>query len=527
MELIEQIKKDLELNLTKLDNVPLENLKVFTEMKNMQICVDKILKHVKEKNKIRIIGDYDTDGILATTIMVQFFNDHPSLKDVDIDYFIPNRLVHGYGVSPLLVEMAKKDNIDLIVTVDNGISAVPAIDKANKLGIDVIITDHHTIPQILPSIDTMINPLLDDELKWKSISGATVAWCYCYAINKALPEKIEMGKYLDLAALTVLSDVIPLNNVNRPLLEYGFSQIKKNNRTVYDKIFTKQQRNKMKSNDIGFNLVPKINATGRLADANLGVRLFLEEEISDILAQIENINEERKSMTSDQLLLILDLAEEQNKKYNIIIVEHDNLHEGVVGILASRLCEIYKKPSIVLTKHHNELKGSARSVGTISVYDLLFKESHLLTKFGGHAGAAGLGLSPNNLEELRSNISKNLEENNKPKDYLNQDFSYNVDNLSKITLPLAKELESYEPYGSQFEKPKFIIDAKVVEILSNKDDKHYRCVIMDKMFNKSNIWFFHFVDDMNDYINKDMTISIDVDTNYWKGVQLSLIGKFV
>lgn len=156
MDLYLQVKEDLEKALNNLGQVGLEKLIEYTKMKNMALSIEKTLKHIKNKSKIRIIGDYDADGIMATVIMMSFFKDHPNLPT--IDYFIPNRFIHGYGISPLIVEEAKNDGIELIITVDNGISAIAAIDKANELGIDIIITDHHTAPKILPNIDTIVNP---------------------------------------------------------------------------------------------------------------------------------------------------------------------------------------------------------------------------------------------------------------------------------------------------------------------------------------------------------------------------------
>lgn len=529
MNLINNLIKDLDEKINNLNNVNLEEgFKPFINMKNMDISVSKVLFHAKNKSKIRIIGDYDVDGIMATVIMYSFFRDQPEFDEENISYFIPDRMKHGYGVSPLIMEEAKKDGIDLIITVDNGIAAVDAIQKGLDLGLDIIVTDHHTVPKIVPNIDTIVNPKFDENLKFKEISGATVAWCFCSAINNASKKPIDMNKYLDLAALTILSDVIPLENVNRPLLKYGFEVIANNERELYSKVFSPLQRKNLSSGDIGFNLVPKINATGRLANANLGVKLLLSKDIIGILAEIENINEERKDITHTQLQLILKDAEEQNKKYNCIVVYNDKLHEGVVGILASRLVETFKKPAFVLTKHHDEYKGSARSIGKISVYELLTNQQQYLTKFGGHAGAAGLGLKKENLENLRLGMHKDLEENYSEDDYKQEVFSYDIESMTELNFELAKILQNYEPFGSKFERPQFKTRVKIVSIDKNIDNKHYLCTVRDKLHNKRSVWFYHFTEDMLKYFNQPIDIMLDVSLNYWNGnTSVAYRGKIV
>lgn len=521
---------DLEVKKNKLHSVELESgLKPFINMLNMDISIDKLIKHIKLKSKIRVIGDYDTDGILATTTIISLFRDHPLLQHIEISYFIPDRMKHGYGVSPLIVEEAKKDGIDLIITVDNGISAFSAIDKAIELGIDVIITDHHTVPKIIPNIDTIVNPKMDNNLEFNEISGATVAYCFCEALNKRLDIELDLYYLLDLAAITVLSDVMPLENINRPLLEHGFKSIENSKREVYNKVFSKEQRTNLTSSDISFNLVPKINATGRLANANLGVQLFLDEEIDDVLSKIENINEDRKDITHKQLQLILKDADDQNSKYNCIVVYNDKLHEGVVGILASRLVELYKKPSFVLTKHHgNEYKGSARSLGKISVYNLLTKQQHLLQKFGGHAGAAGLGLLKENIDLLRQEMSNDLQENYTQDDYFQEVYHYELEHIGELTYDIAKTLQCYEPFGSHFEKPGFKLNLKITSIEKNIKDKHYKCIIRDKFMGKKEVWFYHFNEDMNLYLNKPINVMIDFGLNFWNGhTSLVYRGKII
>lgn len=529
MSLKEDIENHLNEKIKKLNLVNLEDgLEAFINMKNMDLAIKKIKSHIKKKSKIRVVGDYDTDGIMASTIMISFFKDHPELKNVEIDYFIPDRMIHGYGVSPLIVEEAHRDNINLIITVDNGISANSAIDKANELGIDVIITDHHTIPQVLPNVKTIINPKLDKNLEFNEISGATVSYCFCEALNRTLKTKIDMVKYLDLPALTVLSDVMPLENINRNLLELGFEAIKNNNREIYSKVFTEHQRKNFTTNDVAFNLVPKINATGRLANANLGVKMFLDDNVDSILAEIENINEERKDVTQESLLKIIDDAKKLDSKYQCIVIYKEGLHEGVVGILASRLVEKFNKPCFVLTDSHGMAKGSARSLGKINVYDLLNKQQHLLVKFGGHAGAAGLAIEIDNITKIQEAMHFDLITNFKEEDYENKIEYFDINKLNDLDLELTETLQSFEPYGNKFEKPLFKIKVKLESIDKNKDNKHYFCTIKDKLFTKKQLWFFHCSEDMEAYVGKTFDIYIDVSFNYFQDRKnISLIGKIV
>ena len=529
MNLKELVKNSLEDKLSKLHEVELDvGLEKFITMNGMEEAINKLIKHINNKSKIRIVGDYDSDGIMATVTMISFFQKHPELKNVDISYFIPDRMIHGYGVSPLIIEEAKNDGIDLIITVDNGIAAIDAINRANELSIDVIITDHHTPPKILPNIDTIINPKAINDLSFQEISGATVAYCFCNALNRKLNIQIDMEEFLDLPALTVLSDVMPLEDINRKLLISGFKSIQKNDREIYSKVFTNEQRNNLTTNDISFNLVPKINATGRLANANLGVKMFLENEVDSILAQIENINETRKDVTHESLLKIIDEATIKNEKYNCIVVYKEGLHEGVVGILASRLVEAFNKPAFVLTDSHGMAKGSARSLGTINVYDLLTKQNHLLVKFGGHAGAAGLSLKVENINELQELMHQDLVENFTKEDYVNKIEYFEISKLNELDLELTELLQSYEPYGAKFEKPLFKIKVKLESIDKNKENKHYFCTIKDKLFTKKQVWFFHCSENMENYLGQTLEIYIDTSFNYFQGRKnISLIGKLI
>jgi len=526
--LIQRVEDSLN---EKMDDLNIDNdirsLIPFSKMLNMDISIDKLLNYLEKDKKILVVGDYDVDGIVATTIFKQFFTDHPELPS-ELSFFIPDRIKHGYGISPLIMDMAKEQNVDLVITVDNGISAVPAIERAKELGIDIIITDHHTVPTIKPDLDTMVNPKLDNNLSFQDISGATVAWSFLFALNQKLKTQLNMAKYLDLVALTVLSDVMPLQNVNRTILSYGMNKIKHNSREVYNKVFSQDQRNHITSSDISFNLVPKLNATGRLNNANKGVKLFLENNVDSILSEINYINEDRKMKTDIMLKLILPLAEKEVKAgKKIIVVHHPELHEGIIGILASRIVEKFQLPTIVLTSHDGVFKGSARSIGDIHLYNLLNQHSELMLGFGGHKGAAGLSITKENLSLFKRRLNSSMKKDYSDEDYISNVYSFDIDNLTQLNMELAKKLHSYEPFGEQFEKPKFLIkNAMITNIIKNKENKHYLCEITDSFGNTQSTWFFHFSDDMKALLNQEMNILVDVGINFWNGNQnLSLISK--
>lgn len=477
---LQEVKKKLSLQTDIINIKMLKDLPVPDLLKNNIKAAKRIIDLLNDNKKMLLVGDYDTDGIVATTIVYSFLVEtgYSNL----VEFLIPSRLKDGYGLSENVINYATSLNYDFIVTVDNGISANKAIDLANKNGLEVIITDHHTAGKVLPNASIIVNPRVAGEtFPYTFISGATVAWYLIAAIKKELGVNLDINKYLDLVAITILSDVMPMDNINLPLLKYGLSLIKDQKRYIYKLLWNDWTAPTIDETAISFTLVPMINAIGRINNANTAVNMFLatdKKEISEYVSEMNKINEERKSLTRDFLenannyinsnILLTD--------QNVIIVRNEVFHEGIVGIIAGKLAEKYSLPTYVFSYNHEKKiwKGSGRSTGNVHLYDLTAKVDYLLEGFGGHKGAVGLALKEENWDSFVSALiietskieRKVLTENNK----LVFDCS-----LPDIDFNLIEILKYHAPYGNGNPKPIFRTVVNVVIEKELKGGLHFKC----------------------------------------------------
>ena len=426
------------------------------ELKNCVSAAQEIVRRLKDGQKMLIVGDYDADGILATTIMYSF------LKDVGLeaDYLIPSRLEDGYGLSPNIIEKAKKGNYDFIVTVDNGIAAVDAIALSNSYGIDVIITDHHTAPKVLPDALITVCPKVPGEtFPFIEISGATVAWYVCVAMRQTLDAQIDMRKYLDLVGITVVSDVMPLDNINLALLDFTLKKIRGLNRAVYRMIWRDFEAPYIDETSLGFNLVPMINAIGRINDANIGVKLLTsvnEREISEILNMIKAINEERKELSLQGTKEAMKYIEDNDLSSKKAIVVKGEFHEGIVGIIAGRIAEKFNKPAYVFSfNEENQVwKGSARTSGEIHLYNLTNEAGAFIKGFGGHKGACGMAVGDSQFDDFQAAIEQAAENIPEEDFFLKSDEPILCD-LDEVTEDTLAVIKSFAPFGNGNPAPKF------------------------------------------------------------------------
>ena len=381
------------------------------KMKDMERAVQILQKKITQKKKIRIIGDYDIDGVTATCILLK------GLKrlNANVDTYIPDRVKDGYGMHEQLIDKALEDGIDTILTCDNGIAAAAEIEYAKKEGLTVIVTDHHDIPfrdtedgriWIIPKADAVVNPKQNDCLyPNKNICGAVVAWKLIWALYERLGiDSDEIWDFLELAAIATVGDVMDLQGENRIIVKEG---LKKLSSTSFEGLKALICVNNLEGAEItayhvGFVIGPCINASGRLDTAARSLELLLADNMEDAMKladDLYDLNQSRKAMTEQGKEQAIQSIEENNLgKDRVLVVYLPDCHESLAGIIAGRIREAYNKPVFVLTKGSDGVKGSGRSIEAYSMYEELVKCSDLLMQFGGHPMAAGLSMEEKNVE---------------------------------------------------------------------------------------------------------------------------------
>lgn len=436
------------------------------KMKDMERAVQILQKKITQKKKIRIIGDYDIDGVTATCILLK------GLKrlNANVDTYIPDRVKDGYGMHEQLIDKALEDGIDTILTCDNGIAAAAEIEYAKKEGLTVIVTDHHDIPfrdtedgriWIIPKADAVVNPKQNDCLyPNKNICGAVVAWKLIWALYERLGiDSDEIWDFLELAAIATVGDVMDLQGENRIIVKEG---LKKLSSTSFEGLKALICVNNLESAEItayhvGFVIGPCINASGRLDTAARSLELLLADNMEDAMKladDLYDLNQSRKAMTEQGKEQAIQSIEENNLgKDRVLVVYLPDCHESLAGIIAGRIREAYNKPVFVLTKGADGVKGSGRSIEAYSMYEELVKCSDLLTQFGGHPMAAGLSMEEKNVELFRRRLNDNCtltEQDLIPQIMI--DVPMPISYLSK---KLTEQLKVLEPFGKGNSKPLF------------------------------------------------------------------------
>ena len=436
------------------------------KMKDVERAVQILQKKITQKKKIRIIGDYDIDGVTATCILLK------GLKrlNANVDTYIPDRVKDGYGMHEQLIDKALEDRIDTILTCDNGIAAAAEIEYAKKEGLTVIVTDHHDIPfrdtedgriWIIPKADAVVNPKQNDCLyPNKNICGAVVAWKLIWALYERLGiDSDEIWDFLELAAIATVGDVMDLQGENRIIVKEG---LKKLSSTSFEGLKALICVNNLESAEItayhvGFVIGPCINASGRLDTAARSLELLLADNMEDAMKladDLYDLNQSRKAMTEQGKEQAIQSIEENNLgKDRVLVVYLPDCHESLAGIIAGRIREAYNKPVFVLTKGADGVKGSGRSIEAYSMYEELVKCSDLLTQFGGHPMAAGLSMEEKNVELFRRRLNDNCtltEQDLIPKIMI--DVPMPISYLSK---KLTEQLKVLEPFGKGNSKPLF------------------------------------------------------------------------
>lgn len=418
----------------------------------------RIADAIRHRERIALVGDYDVDGVTATAVTTLFFRQIPYPLEVTI----PNRFTDGYGVSEKVLERL---DADVVFTVDNGINAFGAAEVCKARGIDLIITDHHTPSDALPDVYAVVDPKRDDDTyPFPDICGAQVAWMLMALIKKELGLSIDMGQFLELLALAVIADVMPLIGINRAIVQAGLAKMAHSDRPMAVIIREALEKTTLRAEDIGFQVAPRINAAGRLEDASIALEFLTAEDEATAYRQFElltQLNTLRKSIEAEATEEAIAMVQPEAR---VIVVAKEGWHEGVVGIVAARLVQRYERPAIVLSIDEGVAKGSARSLGNVSIYDLIASQAALLGKFGGHKMAAGLSLDSADIDALREGINTEAAKL-APEDFLPVEEVVGQLDRGSVDFELLKILERYEPYGEGNPRPRFLArDAEVVGI---------------------------------------------------------------
>ena len=456
-----------------------------------------IKSEIEKKHHIRIVGDYDVDGICATYIL------YDSLKTLgaNVSFSIPDRVKDGYGINRAIIDKCIEDKVDTIITCDNGIAASNEISYAKENGIEVVVTDHHDILELPEDAYAVVNPKREDvksKYPFRNICGAVVAWKFVkYLFSKYNEHKMRAPqafapnyeKYLDFAALATVGDIMPLVNENHIIVKLGLKAIKNTKNKGLKKLIELGglAGREITVYSVGFVICPMINASGRLKTADLALELFLSDddsEIDKIGNELKSLNDERKEATDRGEEKAIALVEEKFSNDKVLVLYIDNISESVAGIVAGRVKDKFNKPTIVLTDsaEENILKASARSIEAYDMFSALSKHSDMFVRFGGHKLAAGFSIEKDKLEELRNLLNEEsglTEDDFVKKIYIDAELD-----LKYLSVDMLNELSKLEPYGQDFEKPLFglrDVGFKVTNIYGSNNN------VIKLILNKNNV----------------------------------------
>ncbi|MEG1989553.1 MAG: single-stranded-DNA-specific exonuclease RecJ [Clostridia bacterium] len=462
-------------------NSTLNELKDPFLIKDMNKFVDRISTAITNKEKICIYGDYDVDGITSITIMYKFLEE----LGVKISYYLPDRLSEGYGLNKEALKLIKESGNTLLITVDCGITAIEEVNYASSIGLDVCITDHHECGDTLPNAVCIINPKqAGDNSEFKFHAGVGVAFKCLMALKVKYNLKEESYlKYIDIVSVGTISDIVSLTGENRVIAKFGIEAMKTTKNIGLAAILKLIGISEIDSTLVSFALAPRINACGRMGNASLAVELLLaktNQEATKIAAKLDEQNKLRQAVEKDIFNQALEIVKkEQLDKQSSIILYCENWHNGVIGIVASKLVNIYFKPVILFTKENGIIRGSGRCQLGFSLYEALNNCKDLLLQFGGHELAAGMTIEFNKIEEFKTKFNEVVVKlnPNESKEIIDIDAEIKKEDLNASTL---RDTYIMKPYGQENKEPVFIYKGLKLQAISTiKDDKHLRMTLKD------------------------------------------------
>lgn len=488
----------------------------------------RVERAIESKEKICVYGDYDADGVSSTAMLVLYLRE----RGGDVVYYIPDRNKEGYGINVKALKGIRDRGVKLIITVDNGVTAVKEVSFAAKLGLDVIVTDHHQVPDVIPKAVAVVDPHRKEcNSSFKDMAGVGVVFCFiCFLEGGRTSVEELLKKYSVLAMIGTLGDVVPLVSQNRILVKCGLKNLEDTEYLGVKKLL-ENRFNAPSAFGVTYGIVPKINAAGRVDDASKSVELLIarDERVASGLARsLDDINKKRRKVEQDIFACIDPLLSIDTELacQKIIIVDGYDWAPGVIGIVAARLLEKYHKPVVVITKLGEVARGSARSVPGFSIYDVLNTCcSKYLLRFGGHHMAAGFDIYVADIQRLKTDIFDYVEKVEVPA------FALNIDAevcSSDLTYELAEYVSQLEPFGKCNEKPLFRIKNVALEsIVSLKNDKHLKLFFSDVHNNRFTV--FQFFKSKNDFLYRvgdvlDLVVSIETNVyNGTRGVTVVLV----
>lgn len=484
------------------------------DLDGMKEAKDRIELAICNKEKIVIYGDYDCDGISACVILYKYFLS----RGVVCDVYIPNRFDDGYGLSfDMIDEVLENSKPDLIITVDLGVTAVKEVEKIKEKGVDIIVTDHHEPSSELPNCILIDPKKTGQKYQFNGLCGAGVA----LKLVEALSGREEIKKYLDVCAVATIGDIVPLTSENRVIAKKGIEMLNgKNCSSCYKYMLKKLDLNNINATDITFKLVPKINASGRMSNAKKVFDFLIEEDFQKqevMFADMMADNENRLNSINEGVLALEKEMENVNLSKENIILLVGNFHQGVLGILASRICHEYNRPAIIFTKTEDgSLKGSGRSVEDVDLHSALENIKQSLIRFGGHKMAIGVEVSEVNFETFRNLISAEISKQTNIKSFIiKEKYDIQIDE-NDINKNFINQIMALEPFGCKNEKPVLMLEAKKLSVSQMKDN-NYRHFKVSTLHNKSMVAFSaeKHVEALKSGVKKHLIL--DLENNEFKG----------
>lgn len=491
------------------------------EMPDMEIAVNRIAKAIENKEKTIIYGDYDVDGITSVTVLKSFLEE----RGLKVDEYIPNRLNEGYGLNNKAVETIASQGYTLMITVDCGISAVEEVKYANELGIETIITDHHEPGNELPDALAVVDAKRkDNKYPFRNLAGVGVVFKLSQAIGMRLGlEEKEYLKYLDIVCIGTISDIVPLVDENRVIVKLGLKLVEQTKNLGLRSILKSAGYSKIDSTTISFGVAPRINASGRMGHQEDALKLFLSKEINEVNELTQKLNDYNRIRQETEKNIYAEAIKQIEKdnlaEKNTIVVMGKNWHHGVIGIVSSKITEMYFKPSILLCEEDDYGKGSGRSIPGFDLYEALTECKEFIDRFGGHSMAIGINIKKEKFENFKDKleeiaIQKHIED---IVPILKIDAQVSLDEISKDMVDSLKELE---PFGEENKTPLFVFkNLKIDSIRALSEGKHLKLTLKDSK-NIVNAIGFNLGELTNEYkIDDRVDVVGNLEINSFNGME--------
>ncbi len=488
------------------------------ELKDMDKAVSRIEQALSSGEKIAVYGDYDADGVTSTAVLYRFFE----MLGANVTYYIPDRNTEGYGLNKNAIKKLSEKGVNLIVTVDNGISAFEEAKYIKELGMSLVVTDHHKVGDTLPEAEAVVDAHRKDcPSVFKDWSGVGIAFKLVCALSDGEFED-ALDSFADIIAIGTIGDIVPLTGENRALVKYGLKKINHGNNIGIESLKNScsQSGKTLNSTSVAFSLVPRINAVGRIKEAEEAFKLLISEEAgtaSMIAEQIEQSNAERQRLEQ----VIVKEAEKQlldrpEMNYDrVLVFDGENWHGGVIGIVAARFVERFGKPCIVITSEGEDAKGSARSIDGFSLYEAISSCSSMLTRFGGHTLAAGFSLKSCDVEKFRKAINDYAKMSEMPFAKMNIDCRLRPEFISADIIPA---IESLEPFGAENPQPTFgLFGLKLENITPIGNNKHLRLTLSKNGATITALKFSMTPENFPYVVGDTLDLAVRLEKNEYKG----------